>query len=202
MLRGFGVLFCCWLAACAYPVRTGYDRNAGAYASVPSAKTSATTAPASPKSADSNATNSPVAATAPTSSAKRAAPAKRPTAAAKGNVWEQAVQPWLGTPYLLGGQSKKGVDCSGFSLSIMQTVKGISIPRSTGAAWKAGKAVSKGNLQPGDVVFFGNIWGVNHNGIWLGNGKFAHASSSRGVIITELENDAYWSARYRGARRY
>ena len=187
------------LVACSYPVRTGYDRNIGGYSPL-----STEYSPPSGVNDSSLSHNKDTTAKKTMPRGKKSARTAKSTQnrSFKGNERERAVQSWLGTPYLLGGQTKKGVDCSGFCLNIMQEVKGKSIPRTTKAAWKAGKSVSKRNLQPGDVVFFGNMWGVNHNGIWLGQGKFVHASSSRGVIITELEKDVYWRKRYKGARRY
>lgn len=117
------------------------------------------------------------------------------------NDLEEIIKPWLGTPYLYGGTSRKGIDCSGFVLQVFRKYKGIELPHSTREAWKIGKRISKSNLQKGDVLFFGNFFHVSHNAIYLGDGKFAHSSSSKGVSIANLSN-TYWAPRYKGARRY
>lgn len=115
---------------------------------------------------------------------------------------ERIIRPWLGTPYKYGGQSKKGIDCSGFVQIVMEAYKGIRLPRSTSAAYKEGASVDLKNLQTGDVVYFGSFWGIDHAGVWLGEGRFVHASTSSGVMVSHLESDPYWKGRYRGARRY
>jgi murein DD-endopeptidase / murein LD-carboxypeptidase len=83
----------------------------------------------------------------------------------------------------------------------MMQWKSIALPHSTKESWKIGKSVSKRNLKQGDVVFFGSMWGVNHNGIYMGNNQFIHASSSKGVMYSSMD-DAYWKPKYKGARRY
>lgn len=115
---------------------------------------------------------------------------------------DQIVRPWLGTPYQYGGQSKSGIDCSGFVQIVMQAYKGVKLPRSSSAAYDIGKSLDLDEVKPGDVVFFGSFWGIDHAGVWLGEGRFVHASTSSGVMISHLESDPYWKGRYRGARRY
>jgi len=115
---------------------------------------------------------------------------------------ETIIRPWLGTPYQFGGQSKSGIDCSGFVQVVIRAYKGIQLPRSSSAAFKQGSSVSKSNLEPGDVLYFGSFWGIDHAGVWLGKGRFVHSATSRGVMITELDADPYWSDRYQGARHY
>jgi murein DD-endopeptidase / murein LD-carboxypeptidase len=111
------------------------------------------------------------------------------------------VKPWLGTPYRYGKQDKSGTDCSGFVQVIMQSYKQVLLPRNSAQAYKEGTSVDRDGLLPGDLVFFGSLWGIDHTGIWLGEGRFVHASTSSGVIITHLDSDVYWSKRYKGARR-
>jgi len=108
---------------------------------------------------------------------------------------------YLGVPYVWGGSSPSGFDCSGF-VQYVFAKHGISLPRTSKQQWGVGTAVSKSNLLPGDLVFFANTYtsGVSHLGIYLGSGQFIHASSSKGVIISELSN-SYWASHYHGAKR-
>jgi len=108
---------------------------------------------------------------------------------------------YIGVPYVWGGSSPSGFDCSGFTQYVLKA-HGITIPRTTKQQYTAGKSVSKSNLQPGDLVFFQNTYttGISHVGFYVGNGQFIHASSSKGVVITALSN-SYWAGRYYGARR-
>lgn len=108
----------------------------------------------------------------------------------------------LGTPYVFGGTTKKGFDCSGFTQYIYAG-SGISLPRTSYKQFTSGVAVSKNELQLGDLVFFTTYAkGASHVGIYIGGGRFAHANNPRlGVTITNLSN-SYYSARYLGARRY
>ena len=64
-----------------------------------------------------------------------------------------------------------------------------------------GKSVSRGNLREADLIFFGSFWKISHVGIYLGGDRFIHASSSRGVIISNL-NEKYYRNKYQGARRF
>ena len=108
---------------------------------------------------------------------------------------------WRGVRYREGGLSKNGVDCSGYvHLTYKQKLR-RTIPRSTELLAKSGSEVSLRQMQPGDLVFFKTGWKTNHVGIYLNNGKFMHASSSRGVTISRLENP-YWSDTFWMARRY
>lgn len=112
-----------------------------------------------------------------------------------------AVQPWLGTPHRLGGNSRRGIDCSGFVQHLYKQVFGKSIPRSSMLQVKQGRPVTRGQLLPGDLVFFKPPYKIRHVGIYLGNQQFAHASASKGVIISNL-TDHYWLDCYWTSRRY
>jgi cell wall-associated NlpC family hydrolase len=109
----------------------------------------------------------------------------------------------IGSPYKSGGTSPKGFDCSGFTSYVFSKM-GIELPRTSGSQSKAGTKVDKADLIPGDLVFFDTVGGnnssVSHVGIYIGDGKFAHSSSSRGVVTDKL-NSSYYETRYVTARR-
>ena len=108
---------------------------------------------------------------------------------------------YIGVPYLWGGTSPKGFDCSGL-VQYAFKAHGINLPRTSKEQWTVGKQISKSQLQPGDLVFFANTYttGVSHVGIYVGDNQFIHASSSKGVMISSLSN-SYWAAHYHGCRR-
>ena len=111
------------------------------------------------------------------------------------------INSWLGTPYRYGGINKRGVDCSGFVCVVFREINRAKLPHSTRKMRKYGKVVQLKQASPGDLVFFRNsLRSVNHVGIFMGNGKFAHASSSKGVIYSNL-NDSYYSRRLLEVRR-
>jgi cell wall-associated NlpC family hydrolase len=106
---------------------------------------------------------------------------------------------FLGTPYVFGGTSATGFDCSGF-VQHVYGMAGISLPRTADAQFDVGHP-ALGGPRVGDLVFFETYTdGVSHVGVYLGKGKFVHASSSHGVMVSEL-SDSYWRARYVGAKR-
>src|SRR3954463_3705315 len=103
---------------------------------------------------------------------------------------------YIGTPYLWGGNTPAGFDCSGYTKYVFEQV-GITIPRTAATQWSGLKPVSTPN--PGDLVFFETYApGPTHVGIYLGNNKFIQAGSS-GVSIADMTN-TYWKPRYLGAR--
>ena len=108
---------------------------------------------------------------------------------------------YIGVPYVWGGESPKGFDCSGYVQYVFK-MHGISLNRTTETQYKHGSYVSKSNLKPGDLVFFQNTYraGISHVGIYIGNGQFIHASSSKGVTISNLSS-SYYTSHYYGARR-
>lgn len=117
----------------------------------------------------------------------------------KAKLLKQYVE-WHKTPYKMGGLSKRGVDCSGFVYITFRSQFGFTIPRTTESQVKIGTKVARDNLQVGDLVFFQTSFFYNHVGIYLGESKFLHASTSRGVIISSL-NEQYWKKCYWTARR-
>jgi cell wall-associated NlpC family hydrolase len=105
---------------------------------------------------------------------------------------------FLGVPYVFGGTTASGFDCSGFVQHVFALL-GVNLPRTADAQYDAGRP-AVGGPRPGDLVFFDTYGGVSHVGIYLGNGEFVHASSSRGVMVSHL-SESYWAARYVGAKR-
>jgi cell wall-associated NlpC family hydrolase len=111
------------------------------------------------------------------------------------------VESFLGTPYVWGGNTRRGVDCSGFTKLVFKE-NGYAIPRVSRDQAKTGRAVKQKDLKLGDLVFFdtkGEGY-VTHVGFYLGGNLMAHASSSKGVIIVLFSN-RYFQSRYKGARR-
>ncbi|EXI62932.1 hypothetical protein MHD_01965 [Mannheimia granulomatis] len=104
---------------------------------------------------------------------------------------------WAGTRYRMGGTTKAGIDCSAFVREIMDKAFNKDMPRSTAEQRYVGRSISKSDLRPGDLVFFRKN---NHVGVYIGNGKFVHASSSRGVTTSSL-SESYWSRTYTQSRR-
>ncbi|WP_240376109.1 C40 family peptidase [Bacillus piscicola] len=106
----------------------------------------------------------------------------------------------MGTPYRWGGTTPSGFDCSGFVGYVFRKA-GESLPRTASQQYGVGKKVSKGNLEKGDLVFFSHGSGIQHNGIYIGGGKFIHSSTSKGVTISSVNDPYYWGSRYVGAKR-
>lgn len=104
-----------------------------------------------------------------------------------------------GVPYVWGGDTPNGFDCSGFVQYVYHEL-GINLPRTTWAQNQVGVPVSEDQLQQGDLVFFNTYGPISHVGIYVGNGQFISSTSSGGVSVKSL-NDSYWGPRYAGARR-
>lgn len=96
---------------------------------------------------------------------------------------------WIGTPYVYGGESKDGADCSGFVMMAYKNALGIKLPRTSADQGDFCENIDIKKLEVGDLVFFhgGNSKKVSHVGIYVGEGKFIHASSSKGVMISDLD---------------
>lgn len=106
----------------------------------------------------------------------------------------------LGTNYCSAGTTPDCFDCSGY-VSFCFGRAGVMLPRRSEEQYGAGTAVKKDGLQPGDLVFFRTGGSrISHVGIYVGEDRFIHSSTSKGVIITSL-SDVYWRQRYVGARR-
>lgn len=99
---------------------------------------------------------------------------------------------WKGTKYELGGDSPSGMDCSALTRRVYREVYGYELPRRTVQQVKVGAHVSKEDLKPGDIVFFRPEEKNNHTAVYLGDTLFINASSSKGVVISTLEN-TYWN---------
>ena len=113
----------------------------------------------------------------------------------KGNTVVATAKQYLGCKYVYGGTTPSGFDCSGFTQYVYKQC-GVSLNRTSDAQASNGTAVSKSNLQPGDLVIF-----TGHVGIYIGNNKFIHAANpSKGVITTSL-SDSYYTKTYKTARR-
>lgn len=111
---------------------------------------------------------------------------------------------YLGHRYRYGGTSpSRGFDCSGFVYFLLSRY-GIRAPRTAADLFRMGTPVPKGQLRPGDLVFFRNTArrrGITHVGIYIGGGKFIHASSGAGRVVVTPLSDPYYSTRFAGARR-
>jgi cell wall-associated NlpC family hydrolase len=111
------------------------------------------------------------------------------------------IESWIGTPYVYGGTTKSGVDCSGFTQAVY-LASGIEIPRTASQQAAASTEVSPGSLQFGDLLFFNTSGsGISHCGIFIGDGFFVHASSSRGVVRETIAKP-YYSTRLVQAGRF
>ncbi len=122
---------------------------------------------------------------------------------ATGNAIVNCAKQYLGVPYVWGGASPSGFDCSGLVYYVLNSC-GISVPRSLAQQQSMGTYVAKSDLQPGDIVYFQNTYasGISHVGIYAGNGKFIHAPHSGAVVSYADLNSTYYTQHYYGARRF
>lgn len=114
---------------------------------------------------------------------------------------KEVAQKYLGTPYVYGGTSSKGFDCSGYITTVFKEL-GVTLPRSSASMYEVGDSVDQNDLIPGDLVFFNTSGsGISHVGVYLGGGKFIHSQTDKGVSISNLNDKYYWADRYVGAKR-
>lgn len=118
-------------------------------------------------------------------------------------IFDKYINKYWGIPYRLGGENpKKNLDCSAYVRLMFNEAAGVKLPRSSKDQFKKGKYIKEMNeLQYGDLVFFKmNFKAISHVGIYIGDNKFTHASTSQGVTISDL-NNKYYKARFAGGRR-
>lgn len=115
---------------------------------------------------------------------------------------QEAILVFLNTKYKYGGTSHEGIDCSAFTMNVFKDRFNILLKRSAREQYTMGVEVDKDNLKEGDLVFFNTRRRVRpgHVGIYIGNNRFVHASSSLGVTVSNLD-ETYYFKRYMGARR-
>jgi lipoprotein Spr len=115
----------------------------------------------------------------------------------------ELIDSWYGTKYKYGGDTRDGVDCSGFARAFMLSYYDVSLARSSQEQYQQSKHLKKKKLTQGDLVFFktrGKKAGVTHVGVYLCNNKFVHAATSTGVMISDLNEDYYRSRFVSGGR--
>lgn len=125
-----------------------------------------------------------------------------PSASSVGQQLVDCAKQYLGTPYVWGGSSPSGFDCSGFVQYVVRSC-GLTIGRTVEAQWEYGTYVDKSDLQPGDIVFFANTYesGLSHVGIYVGDGNFIHSPSTGDVVKFSSLNSSYYQSHYYAARR-
>jgi len=110
------------------------------------------------------------------------------------------IEEWWATRYHYGGSTKKGIDCSAYSGTLLGRVWGIKTPRTARAMYDVAEKIDRENLKEGDLVFFNTRGGVSHVGVYLGNNYFTHASTGNGVTINSLDENYYKSKFISGGR--
>ncbi|MDF2874032.1 MAG: NlpC/P60 family protein [Sporomusa sp.] len=120
----------------------------------------------------------------------------------KGATIVKSAQKYMGVPYVWGGTTPDGWDCSGYTQYVMKE-NGITIPRTAAEQYSTGAAIEKSNLKVGDMVFFTTYKpGASHVGFYMGDGKFIHASSAAKQVTINSLSEEYYTEHYIGARRY
>ncbi len=120
------------------------------------------------------------------------------------NAVMKEARTWLGTRYVYGAASRRATDCSGFTMSVFRNACDFSLPRSAAGQAAFCKKIKKSEMRPGDLIFFHGTnrrkRGVTHVGMYIGDGKFIHASSRRGVVVSGVEEN-YYSRHFHSAGR-
>jgi cell wall-associated NlpC family hydrolase len=103
------------------------------------------------------------------------------------------IDSYIGVPYRYGGTSRKGIDCSGLVFLVFKELAHAKMPRSSRQLARLGRPVNRGGAKPGDLVFFrgGMFNGINHVGIMVGQDRFAHASTKKGVMYSRLDEEYF-----------
>jgi hypothetical protein len=119
--------------------------------------------------------------------------------------FEDRLKQFIGIPYRRGGTTTKGLDCSGFVRLVYDQIFGIELPHNSVAQFRFSdlKKIDKRDMQPGDLIFFGNTKKkrINHVGVYISDNKFIHASSSKGISVSGLD-ESYWKKRFMGTKRH
>ncbi len=119
--------------------------------------------------------------------------------------FEKRAKEYLGVPYRRGGTSQKGLDCSGFVRMLYNRLFDIELPHNSRELYQSSKLrkTSASGMQPGDLLFFSNKKKkrINHVGVYLSDGRFIHASTSQGIMVSRLD-DQYWIRRFAGSKRH
>ena len=202
---GITVIATAMVLGCTFPTRTGYDRSIGGYKPVPRTETiddNTSANKATAQTSDSAAVKAHNRTSAGAVKVAATNKSKPQPSKARGSL-EQYARGWLGAKYVYGAASKKQTDCSGFVMQVYKGYYNIALDHNASSMFKdnRGSSVSRGGLREGDLVFFGSFWKIDHVGIYLSGDRFIHASTSKGVIISPM-NDKYWGGKYQGARRF
>ncbi|MBL0146373.1 MAG: C40 family peptidase [Chitinophagaceae bacterium] len=110
------------------------------------------------------------------------------------------IDEWWATRYRYGGTTKKGIDCSSLTGTLLRDVYGVTVPRTAREQYRISTKLKREELAEGDFVFFNTRGGVSHVGIYLTNGYFVHSSVHSGVVISSLD-ESYYSKKYIGGGR-
>jgi cell wall-associated NlpC family hydrolase len=125
------------------------------------------------------------------------APPRTPAASPKAASVVATALKYVGAPYARGGTTPAGFDCSGFVMFVYGR-HGIALPHSAERQYRMGAAVPRDRLEPGDVVFFDRL---GHSGIYIGNGRFVHATKPGDVVKVSSIDEEWYRRRWVGARR-